>query len=271
MFRKNNTDAIIQITISMAIACFLIYQMVSGKINYYVHPRFYVGIWISIVVLILFAFRLLSKVDKARHNVNLRHYLIFVIPLLLAIFFPASSVSGTEMTLANGSAASESESVSTISDTGNSVEDTTASSEQSDIIEETTSVAEKYSQLEVNGIMMITDDVFYSWYTDLFGNVDDFVGKKCQYVAQVYSMEGLSDTEFLAGRYFMVCCAADLAGYGIICESDIRSSLAEEEWILVTGTIQKTEYNGYEVPLLTNVTIEETEAPDTEYIYYSAY
>ncbi len=38
---------------------------------------------------------------------------------------------------------------------------------------------------------------------------------------------------------------------------------------MVTGTISTCEYGGYEVPLLTDVTIEETEAPDVEYIYYT--
>ena len=59
--------------------------MLSGNVNYYIHPRFYIGIWFSIIILILFALSLISKINKARHNVNVRHYVIFAIPLVASV------------------------------------------------------------------------------------------------------------------------------------------------------------------------------------------
>lgn len=97
--------------------------------------------------------------------------------------------------------------------------------------EETSNAYEKYSQYEVDGVLVINDDIFADWYGDVYDNLDDFIGKKCKYLAQLYSMEDFKANQFLAGRYFMVCCAADLVGYGIVCESDIRSELTDEEWI----------------------------------------
>jgi putative membrane protein len=82
-------------------------------------------------------------------------------------------------------------------------------------------------------------------------------------------MEEFDDKHFLAGRYFMVCCAADLVGYGIACESDIRSELKDDEWITVKGSITEYDYNGYQVPMLTEVTITKAKAPEVEYIYYN--
>jgi putative membrane protein len=119
--------------------------------------------------------------------------------------------------------------------------------------------------------MVINDDIFAKWYCDVYDNLDAFKGKKCKYLAQVYSVEDFEENQFLAGRYFMVCCAADLVGYGMVCESDKRSELKDEEWITVEGTIGEYEYNGYMVPLLTDVTITEAEAPDVTYIYYNNY
>ena len=69
----------------------------------------------------------------------------------------------------------------------------------------------------------------------------------------------------------MVCCAADLAGYGLICEYDNRSELKDNEWIIVTGTIKKGSYQGADIPILTEVKIEKAEAPKEEYIYYDYY
>lgn len=64
MGRKKNMEAIVQVFILIAIACLLIVAMISKKVNYYVHPRFYVGIWVSIIVLILFAISLISKIKS---------------------------------------------------------------------------------------------------------------------------------------------------------------------------------------------------------------
>jgi putative membrane protein len=72
MGKKKNTEALVQILILIAIAGLLIFAMLSKKINYYVHPRFNIGIWGSIVVLILFAVSLIAKVKRARHNVRRR-------------------------------------------------------------------------------------------------------------------------------------------------------------------------------------------------------
>lgn len=298
MGRKKNTEAMIQIFILISIACLLIYAMLSNKINDYVHPRFYIGIWISIVILILFAASLISKVKKARHNVNVKHYMIFVIPLAAALLFPASGVNGKDMTMMNRDrAASEStqENTNSIIDekiadddmkTNRDLDDNLTGEEEStgisdltdslaDSLQETkdesSDISEKYKQYEEDGVMVIHDDIFAEWYSDVYDNLDAFIGKKCSYLAQVYSMEDFEENQFLAGRYFMVCCAADLVGYGIICESDIRSELKDEEWITVTGTIGEYEYNGYNVPMLTDVTITKVEAPDVSYIYYNNY
>lgn len=284
MGRKNNTEAILQFAILICMIFLLTYAMLSGKVSYYVHPRFYIGIWFSIVILIMFALSLLSKIEKARHNVNVRHYIIFAIPLVTSMLFPATGVGGNNMTMAGGnnssSATEESYSYKDVTESNDSTyysdEIGGSSNTLQDYTQDTTAqgneahedVAEKYTRYESDGVMIITDNIFAAWYCDVYDYVDDFQGKKCQYLAQVYSMDDFEENQFLAGRYFMVCCAADLVGYGILCESDIRSELIDEEWITVTGTIAEYQYNGNSVPMLTDVTITKAEAPEDEYIYY---
>lgn len=270
MGRKKNTEAIVQILILIAIACLLLDAMISKKINYYVHPRFYFGIWISIVILILFAISLISKVKKARHNVNVRHYMIFVIPLVAALLFPATGVNSKNMNLINSNISAsnrEQKNKNSKTDTASAQE----TQDTNDKEEETSDISEKYTKYEKDGVMVINDDIFAKWYSDVYDNLNDFKGKKCKYLAQVYSMDDFKKNQFLAGRYFMVCCAADLVGYGIMCETDTRSELKDEEWITVEGTIDEYEYNGCMVPLLTDVTITKAKAPDVTYIYYNNY
>lgn len=282
MGRKKNTEAIIQFIILISMAILLIYAMVSGNVNYYIHPRFYIGIWFSIVILIMFALSLISKIEKARHNVNVRHYIIFAIPLVASVLFPVTGVVGNNMTMAGSNIASSANEDSysdgemspnydytnypdEIANDSETLQNNTQDTTENEVVED---VCQKYSSYEADGVMVITDDIFAAWYCDVYDYVDDFEGKKCQYLAQVYSMDDFKENQFLAGRYFMVCCAADLVGYGILCESDIRSELVDEQWITVTGTIAEYQYNGNSVPMLTDVTITKAEAPEDEYIYY---
>lgn len=280
MGRKKNTEAILQFINLIGMAGLLSYAMISGEVNNYVHPRFYIGICVSVVILLVFAAGGISQIRKPRHNVNFRPYIIFGIPFIAALFFPANGVSSKAMTVAEGNLSSSTTTYDSnqeldlaeepVTDFVDTTQDYMQDSvtEEADAIEE---VTEKYLQYEMDGVLVIGDDIFADWYDDVYDYLDAFIGKKCQYLAQVYSMDDFEENQFLAGRYFMVCCAADLVGYGMICKSDERSELTDEEWITVTGTITDYQYNGYSVPMLTDVTISEAEAPDVEYIYYNNY
>ncbi|HEX3076648.1 MAG TPA: DUF1980 domain-containing protein [Lachnospiraceae bacterium] len=357
MRRKRNTEAIIQIGILLFIAVLLLYSMVSEKVNYYVHPRFHIGLWISIFVLLIFALSLVPKVRKARNNVNRLHYLIYVVPLTVAFLFPAAGIRTniTNISMASmvgygrsaldtkintkddssseaaggswynnyntedstnpedinyeeilnqanddegndssgylyeeaesflrsknidsltGDASSEDTSTDNTAAGDTVVEDSTteAASDYSKNIQGSTfdeDASTKYDTYNDNGVIIIKDDIFSDWFFDVHDNLDAFLGKRYQYLAQVFSIDGLEENQFLAGRSFMVCCAADLEGYGILCESDIRSELKDEDWIMVTGTLDQYEYEGSMLPKLIDVTIEKAKAPEVEYIYYN--
>ncbi|SFS05358.1 TIGR03943 family putative permease subunit [Anaeromicropila populeti] len=270
MGKKRNVEAVIQISILLGIAVLLFYSMISKKINDYVHPRFFPGIWLSILVLLLFAVSQISNIKKARHNESLSRYILFLIPLAAAIIFPANGVKNAELIIANGNRQE------TIGVTENQeVEDEDVLDVTEEIVEEEMlagdDISEKYAKYEVDGVTIIQDDIFAEWFTDTYNSLDFFLGKRYQLLAQVYTVDGFAENQFLAGRYFMVCCAADMVVYGVACESDIRSQLTDEEWITVTGTMSQCDYEGETVPMLTDITIEKAEAPEEEYIYYSYY
>lgn len=289
MKKRTNSETVMQIIILVLTAFFLLYGMISGKVNKFVHPRFHIGLWISIIVLLLFAIGMLTERKKGRHNANVQQYCIFLIPLIFALIFPSIGTSNVDIVLAGNKP-----SVNADNNTQNSQleeqEDSTYSEDwedsqmisedapSSDVNEDmqeiqetqdTVDRSEIYNTKEVDGTYVIEDDIFADWFMDVYDNLDDFVGQKYQFLAQVYPMEGLAENQFLAGRYLMVCCAADLVGYGIICESDIRSELKEDQWITVKGTIVQCEYDGALVPMLIDVTITDAEVPKVEYIYYN--
>lgn len=275
---NRNTECFLQLIILFSISLFLIYLLVTGQINYYVHPRYHMGIWVCSVVLFVFAIKLVTELKYKRHNSNNRRYVIYFIPITFVLLFPVIGGGTADKVIAQSSS---------VTKKGNTVESIDGSaieteqqifsddeniySEKEITLDEPEDKSKKYPSEMINGAIRIEDEYFASWYYDLYDYLDDFKGKRYQFLAQVYSMEGLGDGEFLAGRYIMVCCASDLTGYGLICKSDMLSELDEDDWILVTATIDEYEYNGAKVPFLANPVIEKAQAPVDEYVYYNFY
>lgn len=299
MKRNKNTEVIIQIIILAGIIILLTGGMLSGRVNDYIHPRYHIGIWLSIAILLLFVISLLTDINKARHNVNLKPYYLFAVPILITVIFPAGGIGKGDIVIARGNVSSDSASGSKVGNTADSytsAEETidytdnpdnlltssydTEDSSNQDLNGDTSSgvlevtqqyddMSEKYQGKEIDGAVVIEDDKFGAWFYDTYDYLKDFVGKRYQFLAQVYPSDEFGKNRFLAGRYIMVCCAADAGGYGIICENDISGSLKENEWITVTGTIQEYDYQGTKIPMLTDTVIAKAKAPKDRYVYYN--
>ncbi len=282
---NKNTEVLLQMLILLSISLFLMYLLVTNKINYYVHPRYRLGVWVCGIMLFLFGIKLTAELKKGRHNSNCKKYMVYFLPLVLAILFPVAEGGNADKvmakpanTLVEGANNKSNQIGAATSDsiTGNTLEESSLDDydylfNEDGTTKEPQDKSLKYTGDMVNGAIPISEDYFASWYYDLFDYLPDFKGKRYQFLAQVYSMEGLGDNEFLAGRYIMVCCATDLTGYGIVCKSDMRKDLKEDDWILVTATIDEYDYEGTIIPFLADPVIEKAEAPADEYVYYNFY
>lgn len=303
---NKNLEIYIKLFTVLALALFLAYELISGKITYYVHPRYLYGIWGAVVALLVFACSMMGELRRGRHNSNLKPYFLYLLPVVLAILFPAVEGGNGNVAIAQSSKGAESLYGKNASDTTDSKTEDSAwntdgastdgdaqgsngdsASDVQDSEEITGDSADnssgeaanadekdrslKYKNKTGDGAILISDEDFGCWYFELFDFLKDFKGKRYQYTAQVFHMEDLKANQFLAGRYVMTCCALDLMGYGIITESDKSSSFKENVWITVTGTIGESEYKGSKVPCLKDVVIKKTKAPKEEYVYYYYY
>lgn len=304
---NKNLEIYMKLTVALALALLLLYELLSGEVYYYVHPRYLYGIWFAVVALLVFALTTVGELKKGRHNSNIKRYFLYLLPIVFALLFPAmeggngnvaiaqsSKLQGSNLPGTNLQDSSTEEDVSAGTDestqnswntSGNSSDDTSGSvldstgdltSDASSSYDESEDTAEKdrslkYKNKTEDGAILISDDEFGCWYFELFDFLKDFEGKRYQFTAQVLTMDDLKDNQLLAGRYIMTCCALDLMGYGLITESDLGGKLKENQWITVTGTIGEYKYNGNIVPMLKDVTITKTKAPKEEYVYYSYY
>ncbi|WP_135554031.1 TIGR03943 family putative permease subunit [Paenibacillus cymbidii] len=100
---------------------------------------------------------------------------------------------------------------------------------------------------------------------DLYDN--RFVGKKMQLSGFVYRESLMSPDQFAVGRMAMSCCSADASPFGVMIESAMNKSFANDTWVNVTGTIAKTTYNHKEIMVLHAESISKIAAPASAYIY----
>jgi len=283
---NKNIDNICKIVILLALTGLLLYELISGKIYYYVHPRYLPGLWLSVVVLLVFAISLLMERKRGRHNSSVSQYGLYAVPIVLALLFPVIQGGNGNIAIAQSSIGRDANNKSA----GQELSDEEDSSTDAEVTEADTNDTEegidsfgnteivqpaepedksqKYAVKAENGAVLISDEEYAAWYYDLYDYLEDFKGKRYQFTAQVFPLEGLKENQFLAGRYIMTCCAVDLTGYGLISESDLAGGFKENEWLTVTGTIGEYEYNGMKVPYLTDIEVEKATAPKEEYVYY---
>lgn len=284
---NKNIDNICKIVILLALAGLLLYELISGKIYYYVHPRYLPGLWLSVAVLVIFAISLLMERKRGRHNSSVSQYGLYAVPIVLALLFPVIQGGNGNIAIAQSSIGRD---INNSTNAGQELSEEEDSSTDAEVTEADTNDAEeeidsfgnteivqpaepedksqKYAVKAENGAVLISDEEYAAWYYDLYDYLDDFKGKRYQFTAQVFPLEGLKENQFLAGRYIMTCCAVDLTGYGLISESDLAGGFKENEWLTVTGTIGEYEYNGMKVPYLTDIEVEKATAPKEEYVYY---
>lgn len=284
---NKNIDNICKIVILLALAGLLLYELISGKIYYYVHPRYLPGLWLSVIVLVIFSISLLMERKRGRHNSSVSQYGLYAVPIVLALLFPVIQGGNGNIAIAQSSIGRD---INNNTNAGQELSEEEDSSTDAEVTEADTNDAEeeidsfgnteivqpaepedksqKYAVKAENGAVLISDEEYAAWYYDLYDYLDDFKGKRYQFTAQVFPLEGLKENQFLAGRYIMTCCAVDLTGYGLISESDLAGGFKENEWLTVTGTIGEYEYNGMKVPYLTDIEVEKATAPKEEYVYY---
>ncbi|WP_154989061.1 TIGR03943 family putative permease subunit [Priestia megaterium] len=98
-------------------------------------------------------------------------------------------------------------------------------------------------------------------------NTDQFVGKKIEVSGFVYHEKGFKDNQFVVARFGISCCAADASVYGLLSTLENASALKKDTWVHIKGIIQKTTYNGENVPYIQIQRIESIHKPDNPYVY----
>lgn len=112
----------------------------------------------------------------------------------------------------------------------------------------------------------LTDESYLFWCMDCIDNAERYVGKKIQFVAQVYKNEKIPKGHMVLGRQVMTCCDDDIEFLGLPCKGTLASSYFDKEWVNVTVLFEMKECFAYsdEGPLLKLLAINKTQKPARE-------
>jgi uncharacterized repeat protein (TIGR03943 family) len=98
-------------------------------------------------------------------------------------------------------------------------------------------------------------------------NVTQFIGQKASVIGFVYFNEDLSENQFFVSRFVVSCCAADGFAIAMAAEWDDATTLQQDSWVLVKGTIEAITINDRRVPMIVAESVQEVPVPNQPYLY----
>jgi len=274
-------------------------MIITGNIKYYIAPKMLPFIYFAMVVfLLLSVVQIIRSTPRSQeeevacqcdHSHEMKGsvwlktsiYALFLLPLLTGFILP-------DKTLDSSVASKRGVTLSTnVKSTDFSTSSTAKADEYLKKIEEGQPVEhfkvedlntkdgfdDYYSKLSEEllkqEILIIEDENFLDVMTVLDLYIDDFVGKKVEVRGFAYREPGMKLDEMVVARFSMTCCTADSAVYGLLTKGEETRQFENDTWLKVTGTIFKTDFDGWQIPTIKPEKIEQIEAPEQPYVYPS--
>ncbi|MCM3411547.1 TIGR03943 family putative permease subunit [Metabacillus litoralis] len=208
----------------------------------------------------------LDHAAKSSPIKSLLIYSIFLFPILTGFMFPevildSSIVAKRGINLGTSSVAAE-ENQNTNTQEKSTGESTAADDTQPK------SVDDLYIEGLLNSEKIVVTDVEYQKISGyLETHLDEFVGKEIELTGFVYREPDFTQDQMAVSRFTVSCCVADLQVMGTLATGDEVNNLKNDEWVKVTGVIEKADRNGVTIPSIGISSLEKVEAPSDPYIY----
>ncbi len=262
-YARINIDVVLRVIILMGFSLFFYLIISIGTVKLFVHPRIVPFLEGGIVIMLIMILFILKDIfTPQRKKANVSQYLIFIIPLLMAFALPAKDVNLGTLSFGNNTNA-------VISDNSNIKNDNCDlchSQNTEDVHKEDNEIDKKVIRLQHNTVVM-DDSNFVKWLDAIYNNPSEYEGKKITVTGFVFKDKKFEANEFVPARMMMTCCAADMSVVGLLARYSQASELRENSWFKFTGTIENSEFNGKNIPVINIESAEKVDKPQNEYVY----
>ncbi len=98
-------------------------------------------------------------------------------------------------------------------------------------------------------------------------DLSPFLGQKASVIGFVYFDESLNENQFYVSRFVISCCAADGFAIAMVGEWPQASTLEQDSWVLVKGSIQSITLHDQVVPLIQAESVQPVPVPEQPYLF----
>ena len=90
----------------------------------------------------------------------------------------------------------------------------------------------------LNDDVIVLDEESYTvWYIDMLDNIERYIGKTVEFIAQVAKPDYFRNGYFLAGNTVVTCCEDDMQFLGFVCKFGKTKSLIEGDFVTVRAEV----------------------------------
>jgi uncharacterized repeat protein (TIGR03943 family) len=227
-----------------AIGLFLFFQWMSGNLSLYIHERF-----VILIVLASFGLVFMGAVYHSRrvrasggphhHHGNFSWGGLFLVLLLIMFGLMAPRIPlGTE-----------------------------AMRNRHISVESMTSLAVPSSNRML--LKPIRKRTILDWVIlSLRDNtLEAVVGENATVSGFVYRQEGFAEDRFMVSRFVITCCAADAMPVGLYVSWPESKTLADDQWVEVSGQFELRDIDSKQTPVLLAETVTLIDIPAQPYLY----
>lgn len=119
-----------------------------------------------------------------------------------------------------------------------------------------------------NRDIVVEDDMFGHLILDVQDNLDQYIGAKITFKGFVYRDKETKNNQIYVSRFALTCCVADAQVFGIMTEGKLAKSLKNDQWVKVTGIIDKVKRGKNNQPLIKLVKLEVVKPLAKPYVYF---
>lgn len=235
------------------------FLLITGKYLQFVIPRFiYLG-WFFVAILLIWSVANFAYRRRPSYRCSYSGTLLLLIPLLLWILPPPSTLPGGAITNATAGAVGTSQSVGAINKSG--LPDT---SQFNNLIP---------GNLPMNGIddekklIVLNSENYYSTLVKITNHIDQYQGYTVLSTGYILrDPTFVHSGNYVLARVVMACCIADAAPMGLQITDPNAKDKENGHWYTMKGRLKKETYHGLPVAVLELDQVEPTE-PIQGYVY----
>lgn len=98
-------------------------------------------------------------------------------------------------------------------------------------------------------------------------DLSSYLGKSANVIGFVYHDPRLKTGQFMVGRFAITCCVADAFAIGMAVDWTDSANLTDNTWVNVKGTVDEVIIDGQKVPMIHAQAVNPVKAPEQPYLY----